>query len=86
MYSRRQKRKIWLVREITAIFREILQYQFSRKFNLYLTFFHSVMWVSVTRHEVWIGNRIYSTLTWATANNYDSLTELHILWVAVSTS
>jgi hypothetical protein len=31
----------------------------------------------VTTDEVWIGNRIYSTLTLVTANTYASLTELH---------
>jgi hypothetical protein len=33
--------------------------------------------LNVTKDEVWIGNWIYWTLTLATTNNYDSLTELH---------
>jgi hypothetical protein len=33
----------------------------------------------VTIDGVWIGNRIYWTLTLVTSNNYYSLTELHAL-------
>jgi hypothetical protein len=35
---------------------------------------------------MWIGNRIYCTLQKATTNNYDSLTELHIPQITVTTA
>jgi hypothetical protein len=36
-----------------------------------------VTYLSVTRDEIWIGNRTYWTLTLMTTNNYASLIELH---------
>jgi hypothetical protein len=40
----------------------------------------------VTRDEVWIGNRIYWTLTFVTTHNYACLTELHTPKITVTTA
>jgi hypothetical protein len=40
----------------------------------------------MTIDGVWIGNRIYWTLTLVTTNNYDSLTELHTPKITVTTA
>jgi hypothetical protein len=42
--------------------------------------------LSVTRDEVWIGNRIYWTLTLVATNNCDRLTELHTPNITVTTA
>jgi hypothetical protein len=41
-------------------------------------------WVAIDM--VWIGNRIYWTLTLVTTNNYDSLTQLHTPKITVTTA
>jgi hypothetical protein len=41
--------------------------------------------LNVTVDGVWIGDQIYWTLTLVTANNYDSLTELHTPRINVTT-
>jgi hypothetical protein len=40
----------------------------------------------VTRDRVWIGNRIYWTLTLVTTNHYGCLTELHTQKITVTTA
>jgi hypothetical protein len=42
--------------------------------------------VSVTKDEVWIGSRIYWTLTLLITNNYNSLTELLTPKITVTTA
>jgi hypothetical protein len=50
----------------------------------YVISLHIVTWLTI--NGVWIGNQICCTFVLVTTNNYDSLTELHILKITVTTA